>query len=178
MKPVRRQNRKKKLLRPALPSPPGSCPSPGCWCRGRVSQSSRWGRPRLPGRPDGRHETCNTELRFPMTDSLKPPAGEFPRSLKCLFRFAPLTVWVQSVCIPGVAQTQLQSPLHPPCSSGGQSSSSSSLSSWRRHGNRLHCWTSRDRKQLRERKQAVNPMSAGEVNLNCHNNRRRPLKII
>lgn len=54
---------------------------------------------------------------------------------------------------PGVAQAQLQSPLHPPgpaASSRRQSPSSpsSSLSPWRRHGNRLHCWTSETENHL------------------------------
>jgi len=47
-------------LLPASPSPPGSCPSPGCWCRGWVSQSTRWGTRRLPDRPVGQRGSCNT----------------------------------------------------------------------------------------------------------------------
>lgn len=66
---------------PCLPSPPGSCPSPGCWCRGRVSPSSRWGRRRRPDRPAGHRDSCGTEATqrdyFPFPNA-QSHGGELP----------------------------------------------------------------------------------------------------
>lgn len=57
-----------------LPSPPGSYPSPGCWCRGQASPSSRWDRRRLPDRPAARHDSCSTDAAHTQLSFNPPPS--------------------------------------------------------------------------------------------------------
>lgn len=57
---IHRQKKNPKNVQPLhtnSPSPPGSCPFPGCWCREQASLNSQWDKRHLPGRPGGRYDT-------------------------------------------------------------------------------------------------------------------------